>query len=304
MEIELGATYPLATLVTDDSGNPIAATGVIVTVTLPDLTTATPAVSNPVLGTYAAFYPTTQAGRHVARWAGAIGAETLAMEEVFDVRPPTRVFPIATLAPFAVGQDIADRLGRDFTTAELAQASAFCSDASDLIRDYIRQDISAVTGDVTTREAPDGPWLDLPQRPVNAVTSVAINGHVVADFSQIGDRLYRLFGWRWPSVDTIPPMAIYGLKSTLSVIYNHGYTPIPDVIVAVCRRMAMRAFINPTGVTSLEETIDDYGNKVAYADRAGTGVNLTDDDRLSLRRYRRGAWSMDLGSGDTGGAWQ
>ena len=205
-----------------------------------------------------------------------------------------------TLAPFALGQDIADRLGRTFTSAELTQAGAFCADASDLIRDYVRQDISAVTGDVMTREAPDGPWLELPQRPVTTVTTASINGHVVGDFSQIGDRLYRVFGWRWPSVDTIPPLAIYGLKSTLSVTYNHGYSPIPDVIVAVCRRMAMRAFINPTGLTSLESGIDDWTNKVGYADRVGTGVALTDEDKLSLRRYRRGAFSVDLGSGDTG----
>lgn len=206
-----------------------------------------------------------------------------------------------TFAPFTIGQDIADRLGRTFTTAELAQANAFIADAADLIRDYLRQDVSAVIDDVMTREAPDGPWLELPQRPVTTVTSVSINGHVVGDYSQIGDRLYRVFGWRWPSVDTIPPMAIYGLKSTLSVTYDHGYATIPDVIATVCRRMALRAFINPTGVTSQEGSIDDFGTKVAYADRVGAGVALTDDDKLSLRRFRRGAFSVDIGSGDSGG---
>jgi len=207
-----------------------------------------------------------------------------------------------TLTPFAIGQDIADRLGRTFTTAELAQADAFLADAADLIRDYLRQDISAVVGDVMTREAPDSPWLDLQQRPVTAVTSASINGHVIADFSQIGDRLYRVFGWRWPSVDTIPPMAIYGLKSTVSVTYDHGYAPIPDIIAAVCRRMALRAFLNPTGITSEANTIDDYTHKVGYADKTGAGVTLTDEDKASLRRYRRGAFSVDLGSGDSGGA--
>jgi hypothetical protein len=201
-----------------------------------------------------------------------------------------------TLAPFAIASDIADRYGRALTPVELTQAGAYCLDASALIRDFLRQDVTAVAGDVMTREAPDGPWLDLPQRPVTAVASVVINGTVVGNFSQIGDRLYRVFGWRWPSVDTIPPMAIYGLKSTLKVTYDHGYAAVPPTIVAVCRRMALRALVNPVGVTS--EAIDDY--KVSYAG-TGIGVVMTDDDRKSLRRFRRAAFSIDMGSADSGG---
>jgi len=97
-------------------------------------------------------------------------------------------------------------------------------------------------------------------------------------------------------------MAIYGLKSTLSVTYDHGYSPVPDVIVAVCRRMALRAFLNPTGLISEDVAIDDYTRKVGYADRTGAGVTLTDEDKASLKRYRRGAFSVDLGSSDSGGA--
>lgn len=198
-----------------------------------------------------------------------------------------------TLDPFAISDDIAVRLGQTFTTTQAAQAGAFCADASAVIRDYLRQDISAVVGDTMDIEAPDGPWLTLPQRPVTNVTSLAINGHVVGDFSQIGDRLYRLFGWRWPSVDTVPPLAIYGLKSTIHAVYDHGYSPVPDVIVAVCRRVVMRAMDNPLGASG-GEAIDDY--KAPSYSSAGTACWLSDEDKLSLRRFRRGAFSVELGS--------
>ena len=118
--------------------------------------------------------------------------------------------------PFAVADDVAVRLGVTLSAAESAQADAFCADASDLIREHCRQEFTAQTGVVVEREAPEGPWLDLPQRPVTNVQSAAVNGNTVTDFSQIGDRLYRVYGWRWPSVDTIPPLAIYGLKSTVA----------------------------------------------------------------------------------------
>lgn len=199
---------------------------------------------------------------------------------------------VVTTSPavFASANDIASRLGVTFTTTEQAQADAFCGDATELIRDYCRQDITAATGITMDREAPDGPWFDLPQRPVTGVTSVAVNGQTVTDFSQIGDRLYRVYGWRWPSVDTIPPLAIYGLKSTVHVVYDAGYPEVPGVIHATCVRMVLRAMDNPTGLD--QAGIDDYTPR--FNDGRG-GVFLTDDDKRAVRRYRRAAFSIDQG---------
>jgi hypothetical protein len=74
---DLGAPVPPADLlfyVTDDSGAPVAASVTpVLTITLPDQTTTTPAVSTGVTGTYepAAHYVTTQAGHHL--WAWTVG---------------------------------------------------------------------------------------------------------------------------------------------------------------------------------------------------------------------------------------
>lgn len=203
---------------------------------------------------------------------------------------------ITPSSAFTTAQDIADRLGRTFTDTETTQVAALIADATAQIQDFTRQTILPVAGDTMTRESPDGPWLELPQRPVTVVTSVAVNGNTITDYSKIGDRLYRVYGWRWPSVDTIPPLAIYGLKSTVTVVYSHGYDPVPEPVAAVCRRMVMRALAS--GVSGLaSEKIDDYQYQAA---EPGAGVILTPADEKQLRRYRRPARSISLGSGAPG----
>jgi len=76
--IDLGDTLTLTW--TTAQGAP--ATGpVVLTLTMPDGTTATPAVTGPVSGTWSASYVTTQAGHHRASWAGGGQGYT----DAFDV---------------------------------------------------------------------------------------------------------------------------------------------------------------------------------------------------------------------------
>lgn len=58
-----------------------------------------------------------------------------------------------------------------------------------------------------------------------------------------------------------------------------GLEEVPDVIVAVCVAVAVRAFRNPDGVR--QETIGNYS--VAYADTS-TAVYLTPGERRTIRR--------------------
>lgn len=204
-----------------------------------------------------------------------------------------------TLPPFATADAVAIRLGRTFTDVETEQVNAFLDDASWAIRDYCRQDISAQSYLNVTFASPDGPWLELPQRPVTAVSSVQVNGQDVAEWKQVGDRLYRPYGWAWPSVDVIPPLAPFGVLSTVTVTYDAGYATVPPVIAMVCINAAMRAFDNPTGV--LRESIDDYTRDYSrgFSGDAptGTGVFLDATDQRRLRRYRRGAFTVNMGTG-------
>ncbi|WP_328941522.1 phage gp6-like head-tail connector protein [Streptomyces sp. NBC_00250] len=84
MPFDLGATARLTAECRDPGGTLTTASGVTVTVTLPDGTTASPTASESGTGQYRVDYPTAQAGRHVIRWqfTSPVDAHT----DSFDVR--------------------------------------------------------------------------------------------------------------------------------------------------------------------------------------------------------------------------
>src|SRR5690606_16609196 len=130
-------------------------------------------------------------------------------------------------------------------------------------------------------------WLDLPERPVTAVSSVAVDGGAVGDYRLFGARLWRSCGWA-PS-----PLE----PSTVTVAYSHGYATDAQelqlargAVLAVVRDWAA----NPTAATSLR--IDDYAETYsAPAARLETTTHL----RAALRRQygRRGGLVRSGGSG-------
>ncbi|OLZ72570.1 hypothetical protein AVW11_04035 [Streptomyces amritsarensis] len=86
MPFDLGDTVRLRAECRNPGGTLTNAATVALTVTLPDGTTATPSVTNPPGsdGEYQVDYPTTQAGRHGARWV--FGTPAAAYTDMFDVR--------------------------------------------------------------------------------------------------------------------------------------------------------------------------------------------------------------------------
>lgn len=85
MPFDLGATVRLTAECRDPGGTLTTATTAVCTITLPDGTTATPAVTVTGVGTYRADYPTAQAGRHTVRWVFTGPAH--AYTDTFDVAP-------------------------------------------------------------------------------------------------------------------------------------------------------------------------------------------------------------------------
>lgn len=81
-----GAAVPLAWTSTDTSGNPFEATSPVLTVTLPDGTTATPTVTHNGSGSYSASYTTTQAGHHLVAWTATATGLADAFADSFEVQ--------------------------------------------------------------------------------------------------------------------------------------------------------------------------------------------------------------------------
>ncbi|WP_236241160.1 hypothetical protein [Streptomyces sp. CC228A] len=95
MPYDLGATVRLTAECRDPDGTLTTAATAVVTVTLPDGTTATPTVSETSTGVYEAEHVTTAAGRHTVRWVWT--GPAAAYTDVLDVRPeaPPAVISLA-----------------------------------------------------------------------------------------------------------------------------------------------------------------------------------------------------------------
>lgn len=126
MSFDLGDTVRL-TADSHHAGGVLAnASAVVLTITLPDGTAATPVVANPPgqTGKYRADYVTEQAGRHVVRWQFTSPAS--AYTDVFDVReaaPPL----LFSLAAAKAKLDIpAASTGDDEELREFIEATTAC----------------------------------------------------------------------------------------------------------------------------------------------------------------------------------
>ncbi|MEU0716837.1 head-tail connector protein [Streptomyces lavendulocolor] len=95
MPFDLGATARLTAECRDPGGTLTTASTAVCTITLPDGTSATPAVTVTGEGQYRADYPTVQAGRHLVRWVFTGPAH--AYTDTFDVAEaaPLGLFSLA-----------------------------------------------------------------------------------------------------------------------------------------------------------------------------------------------------------------
>lgn len=190
--------------------------------------------------------------------------------------------------PLASLTDLSDRLGRPLTVAEEARASALLADASAKVRSYTKQNFTRTDDETVVVRAQQGE-IRLPQRPVIDVTAVvAIGAGGAPDVPVVG--------WRWDGLDIIRVAAdtsvinlpedwyddVEAYPGTYRVVYSHGDAQVPDIVVAVVARMALRTLTAPTmagGITG--ETIGPYTYRTDGSG-VGTAVLMTDEDRREL----------------------
>lgn len=174
----------------------------------------------------------------------------------------------------ATPSDLASALQQDVDTAT---ATLLIECATAVVQEAAGQRIVQVVGDSVTLLGTTDSYLDLPQIPVTAVTSVARDDSdpvtLGSDPKLIGNRLWSSIGWQgnlgygWRTIQ--PGGAVlpsYGQSPTLiTVVYTHGYAPgdqrlqlARDAVIS----LAAKAYSSPApGVQS--ESIDDY--QISYA---------------------------------------
>lgn len=173
------------------------------------------------------------------------------------------------MANFATIEDIEAFLQIEIATpTQIAAATRALTEVTAAIRNYCRQYIEYINDEITLDSA-GGARLFLPELPVVSVDSVVEDGEtlVVGDDYKLGQYgiLYRV-GRRWAAGVQI-----------VTVTYSHGYSQIPDDIVAVATRAASRAY--QAGLRASEDdaalgvaskSLGDYS--VSYGSEQGGGA--------------------------------
>lgn len=192
------------------------------------------------------------------------------------------------MTALATQTDLTARIGA-LTVAQAARADALLSDASDIIRAGLGQTISQVVDDQQVLTAAWG-VIRLPQRPVTAVTSVALID---------GATSITVTGWTWDGLDLIDlgrattSTAPVSDAQTFRVTYTHGYPPgqIPGLLLSIVCGAAARTLTAPSLVDGLTgETIGQYSYQLQQgAGAAGTAVRITQAewDLLARAGFKR-----------------
>lgn len=155
------------------------------------------------------------------------------------------------------------------TQAQIDAAARALVEITAAIRNYTRQHIERVDNEEITLDSSGGRRLFLPELPVLAVASVYEDGTLLTantDY-KIGQHgiLHRV-GRRWAA----------GIQN-ITITYSHGYSQIPDDIIAVATRAAARVYqaglrsADSDGVLGISsKSLGDFS--VSYASESGGGV--------------------------------
>lgn len=178
--------------------------------------------------------------------------------------------------------------------------------ASDIIRGYTRCTISTVTETVEF-EGTSSDVLELPQRPVTAVTAVTVTDRIGNDL------VVASTDWTWTRSgklrrilysDTLPTgwtadSGWGGPDATVTVTYTHGLATVPGDVKAITLALARRMTVNPDGY--VREAIGSYNVGYSSTDGqaagqgsgqgSGASVHLLAVEKMALNRYRRRTWS-------------
>ena len=125
----LGSQVPLGVTITDANGNPADATTVVLTVTNPDGTSATPSVTHSGTGLYDADYVPTQAGRHTVFWV-ATGTNASSYADDFTIRDPNSISIVSM-------DEVKDHLNIPYTnTTNDTELYRFIDAATEMAQNY------------------------------------------------------------------------------------------------------------------------------------------------------------------------
>ncbi|HEY9411128.1 MAG TPA: hypothetical protein VIP77_16230 [Jiangellaceae bacterium] len=188
--------------------------------------------------------------------------------------------------------DLASALQQDL---DASTATLWVEVGTAVVQEAAGQRIVQVVGDTVELSGTTDSWLDLPQIPAAAVTSVTLDGATLLagspggggkSYRRKGNRLWRGCGWQ----------TYCGEPSDVVVVYTHGYAAGAQELQlarGAVIGLAQAAYSNPAGGAVAREQIDDYA--VAYEAMAAA-LEASPHLKAALRRqYGRRAGLVRIG---------
>lgn len=175
-------------------------------------------------------------------------------------------------------QDLTDYLGRD--DPDDAGVSFAVESANQVVKTLTEQEFESATSTVSL----DGTGTDtllLPQRPVNTVGTVTVNGEADTDFTFTSEgRLIRTGGTTYSSWarNDVPTGYWPPGRQNVTVTYEHGGT-VPDDVRMVAVMIAYRL---ATQGGAIQEQVGGESRRYAIA-----STDLTAGEKAILHKYRR-----------------
>lgn len=203
------------------------------------------------------------------------------------------------MAAFADLEDVATYLAVDESTLDADQVELLLDIASNAIRDEAGgQVIEQVTDDQIELRGVWAPDLWLPQFPVTAVDSIAVDGNELAATSYRFSSDGRVTRYPGAGINEAPldgpdgtgPCHWGGPDLLVAVTYTHGYEEIPPSVKGICLDLVKRAIRTPDAGAIIQETVASYS--VSYSREAAS--TLTKGERRRLRAYKRKNRSVTL----------
>lgn len=189
--------------------------------------------------------------------------------------------------------ELASFLQRDLDTSSATLARAAGQSA---VRKFLRLDVDArtYTGVILPIEVVGANYaVQLPQRPVTAVTTVTVAGTTYTEGATSD-------GWAWDGwsqtvllSNLTTPADDFHAGDYAVVTFDAGWSSIPDDIKGVAMAVAARQYDNPQGLRS--RSVDDYSETMAGSDEAlASAAGLLPSERATLREYRASAGSVRI----------
>jgi hypothetical protein len=207
----LGQRIKLSTSVLDVEGALTDAT-VVLTVTAPDGTVSTPAVTHPATGWYEAEVTLSQAGDWLRVWSTSGTVVSTDVDQIHVIAPVLRIVGLAEVKEH----------GNITTTSHDRELLDFIGTAQQMIEDIVGVTVPRTFTE--THYATPGGYVWLREAPVMSVTSVDEYGAPVDPSLYIADlnagAIGRTDGRSWHADST----------TALTTVYRAGRAPIPEGI--------------------------------------------------------------------------